>query len=107
VAGVGAGIGEMTGYLAGYSGRGVVENSRLYGRFVGWLKRWGAVAIFSLSVVPFAFDLVGVAAGVLHYPWWKFVIFCALGRCVLYVIMAYAGALGWEWVLSWFNSWGS
>ena len=35
--GVGAAIGEIVGYMAGYSGRGIVEKNRLYERLgVGW-----------------------------------------------------------------------
>jgi len=70
--GVGAAIGEITGYMAGYSGRGIARRTRMYGRVEGWVKRWGALAIFIFSIVPFAFDLVGIAAGVLRFPFWKF-----------------------------------
>ncbi len=97
--GAGAAIGEITGYMAGYSGRGVVERMQLYKRLVEWLKRWGALAIFILSLVPFFFDLAGIAAGVLRFPLWKFVLACWLGRTILYVVAALAGAWGWETVL--------
>lgn len=98
--GVGAAIGEITGYMAGYSGRGVVERLKLYNRMVEWLRRWGMLAIFFLSLIPFFFDLAGIAAGVLRYPLWKFLIACWLGRTVLYIAIAFAGAWGWEAVLS-------
>lgn len=98
--GVGAAIGEITGYMAGYSGRGVVERLKLYNRMVEWLKRWGMLAIFFLSLIPFFFDLAGIAAGALRYPLWKFLIACWLGRTVLYIAIAFAGAWGWEAVLS-------
>lgn len=101
--GVGAAIGEITGYMAGYSGRGVVARLKLYNRMVEWLKRWGMLAIFFLSLIPFFFDLAGIAAGVLRYPLWKFLIACWLGRTVLYVAMAFAGAWGWDTVLGWFS----
>ncbi len=97
--GVGAAIGEITGYLAGYSGRGIAERSQIYNRLVGWVKRWGAIAIFVSSVVPFVFDLVGIAAGVLRVPFWKFLLACWLGRTLLYVIVVLAAAWGWEAVL--------
>ncbi len=101
--GAGAAIGEITGYMAGYSGRGVVARWKLYNRMVEWLRRWGMLAIFFLSVIPFFFDLAGIAAGVLRYPLWKFLIACWLGRMVLYIAMAYAGAWGWDVVLGWFG----
>jgi uncharacterized membrane protein YdjX (TVP38/TMEM64 family) len=93
--GVGAGIGEITGYGIGYSGRGIVERSKMYKRMEGWVRRWGVLAIFLLSLVPFFFDLAGLAAGVLRIPLWKFVIACWLGRTLNYVIFVSASALGW------------
>jgi len=94
--GVGAAIGEMTGYMLGHSGRRIVERVKLYNRLVEWLRRWGVLAIFTLSIVPFFFDLVGIAAGVLRFPIWKFVLACWLGRTILYVGIVLAAAYGWE-----------
>jgi len=99
VGGVAAGIGERVCYMVGYRGRGVVERVKLYKRLVEWLGRWGAIAIFILSIVPFCVDLVGIAAGVLHFPLWKFVLACWLGRTILYIVVALAGAWGWEAIL--------
>ena len=99
VGGVGAAIGEITGYMAGYSGRGIVQNRQLYRRIEGWMRRWGTVTIFVFSVVPFVFDLAGIAAGVLRYPFWKFLLLCWLGRSLLYIGAAFAGAWGWQFVI--------
>jgi len=103
VGGAGAAIGEITGYLVGYSGRGVAERSQIYRRLVGWVKRWGAPAIFVFSVVPLVFDLVGIAAGILRVPFWKFLLACWLGRTLLYVIIVLAAAWGWEMALPHFG----
>ncbi|MFC1897071.1 YqaA family protein [Chloroflexota bacterium] len=99
VGGAGAALGEITGYMAGYSGRGLAERSRMYNRVEGWMKRWGTLTIFIMSVVPFIFDLVGIAAGVLRFPFWKFLLLCLLGRTILYMVVALLGAWGWEAVL--------
>jgi len=100
VGGAGAAIGELTGYMAGYSGRGLAQRSRMYHRVEGWMRRWGSLTVFVMSVVPFVFDLTGIAAGVLRFPLWKFFVLCWLGRTLLYVGAALAGAWGWEAVLS-------
>ena len=97
--GAGAAIGEIVGYMAGYAGRGIVENNKLYQRLVDWVRRWGAVAIFIFALVPLFFDLVGLAAGVLRFPLWKFILICWLGRTILYVVFVVLAALGWEAVL--------
>jgi membrane protein YqaA with SNARE-associated domain len=99
--GAGAAIGELTGYMAGYSGRGIAGGSKLYSRLVDWVGKWGAIAIFIFSLVPFfPFDLAGIAAGVLRLPIWKFMLVCWLGRTILYIGFALAGVWGWEAVLS-------
>jgi membrane protein YqaA with SNARE-associated domain len=98
--GIGAAIGELTGYAAGYSGQAIVSRHRVYTRLKGWVERWGMLTIFVLSVVPFVFDLAGIAAGVIRFPLWKFFIACWLGRTILYLIIAWGGALGWEALLN-------
>jgi len=97
--GAGAAIGEIVGYMVGYSGRGIVENNKLYERLVGWVSRWGVLAIFIFALVPLFFDLVGLAAGVLRFPLWKFILVCWLGRTLLYVGFVVLVALGWDVVL--------
>jgi len=103
VGGAGAAIGEIVGYMAGYGGRGIVENNKLYQRLVGWVRRWGAIAIFIFALVPLFFDLVGLAAGALRFPLWKFVLICWLGRTILYVVFVVLAALGWEAILPYFS----
>ncbi len=97
--GAGAAIGEMVGYMAGYSGHGIVKNNKLYQKLVSWVGRWGVIAIFIFTLFPLFFDLVGLAAGVLRFPLWKFILICWLGRTILYVVFVVLAALGWEAVL--------
>jgi uncharacterized membrane protein YdjX (TVP38/TMEM64 family) len=99
VGGAGAAIGEMTGYLIGYSGRGIMEKSERYNRLVSRIGRKGPLAVFVFSLVPFAFDVVAIAAGALRVPLWQFVIACWLGRTILYVSVVTLVALGWDAIL--------
>ena len=93
--GAGAAIGELTGYMAGYSGRGFVQRRRGYARAERWVKRRGAIVIFAFNLVPiFLYDLIGIAAGALRFPLWKFFLICLAGRSLAYTIVACAGA-GW------------
>ena len=93
--GAGAAIGELTGYMAGYSGREFLQKRRMYARAERWVKRRGAITIFVFNLVPiFPFDLVGIAAGALRYPLWKFFLICLAGRTLAYTAVACAGA-GW------------
>ncbi len=103
VGGVGAAIGETTGYVAGYSGREIVERRRMYGRVEGWLRKWGGPAIFLFALMPFVFDLIGIAAGILRFPFWKFLLLCGLGRTILYTVFVTLAALGWKAILPFFG----
>ena len=95
--GAGAAIGEVTGYIAGYSGHGIAQRSQLYRRVEGWVSRWGSVTIFIFALVPFIFDLAAIAAGVLRFPFWKFFLLCWLGRTIAYIVVAFIGA--WSWIV--------
>lgn len=94
--GTGAAIGEIAGYLIGYSGRGIIEKSERYERLVNRLGRKGALAVFVFSLFPFVFDVVAIAAGALRIPLWQFIIACWLGRTILYVSVVILVALGWD-----------
>lgn len=100
--GVGAAIGEMTGYLAGRSGRNLLAKNKVYTRVEGWVKKRGWIAIFFLSAFPFVFDIVGIIAGALRMPFWKFIIPAWLGRTGSYIVVAYLGSLGLK-ALPWFS----
>ncbi len=96
VAGIGGAIGEMTAYVAGYSGRGIWHDNPNYIKAVGWLKKWGMLIVFVFSVTPMPIDIMGLAAGNLRLPAWKFFLPCWPGKTIKYIILAYAGYWGWE-----------
>jgi membrane protein YqaA with SNARE-associated domain len=103
-AGTGAALGEMTAYLAGFSGRGLVENRRLYNRLEGWLNtKWGVIVIFVFAATPLPFDILGIVAGVLRFPIWKFFIACWLGKTTFWMVTALLGAWWWEGLLHFFS----
>ena len=90
-------IGEITAYLAGYSGRGMVRTGRMYNRVEGWMKRWGAWAIFIFAVAPFLlFDVAGMVAGALRFPFWKFILVAWVGKSLKYIILMLAITWGWD-----------
>jgi uncharacterized membrane protein YdjX (TVP38/TMEM64 family) len=97
VSGVAEPIGELSGYMAGYGGSAIVENKALYVKLEAWMRRHGYLTIFVLSAIPNpVFDLAGIAAGALHFPVWKFLLACWLGKTVKAVAVAYAGAESWH-----------
>jgi uncharacterized membrane protein YdjX (TVP38/TMEM64 family) len=94
--GLGAALGELTGYLAGYSGQAVVENKTFYERVVNWMRRYGDITILVLAFIPNpAFDIAGIAAGVLRMPLWRFLLMCVIGKILKMMVFSYGGmALG-------------
>jgi len=103
-AGAGSALGEISGYMAGYSGQLIFENSRYYQRLEGWMKRRGSIVIFILAFVPNPFfDVAGAIAGALRFPLWKFLIVCFLGKTPRNMLVAFAGAYTLEWVLDFFE----
>ncbi len=99
VAGAGATLGELSGYMAGFSGQGIVEHIHLYNRIEGWMQRYGALTIFLLAAIPNPFfDLAGMAAGALKMPIQKFLFWCLLGKIIKMLIFAYAGAYSINWL---------
>ena len=92
-AGGGAAIGELSGYLAGFSGQAVVEDSARYKRVVRWMEKYGDITILVLAFIPNPlFDLAGIVAGILKMPIWKFLIFCVIGKILKMMMFAYAGS---------------
>jgi membrane protein YqaA with SNARE-associated domain len=100
--GLGAAIGEMTGYVAGRSGRSLLTRSTMYNRVEGWVRKWGWIAVFILSIFPFVFDIVGIIAGAMRMPLWKFLVACWLGRTLLYVAMVTLASVGLR-AVPWFD----
>jgi membrane protein YqaA with SNARE-associated domain len=99
-AGLGAAIGELSGYLAGVSGQAIIDNPKLYGRFEGYMRKYGGLTITALAFLPLpVFDLAGVAAGALKMPVHKFLLYCAAGKIPKMILVAYAGAYSVDWVL--------
>jgi uncharacterized membrane protein YdjX (TVP38/TMEM64 family) len=98
--GIGAGIGEFTGYLLGRSGRELVARNTMYNRLETWVKRWGWVGVFLLSVFPLVFDVIGIIAGALRMPPLRFFAACSLGRIIAYSVAAYLGSI-WLRSLPW------
>ena len=101
-AGLGAAIGELTGYLAGFSGQAVVEKVSIYERLTNWMRQHQKLAYVAIALMAFIpnplFDLAGMASGALKLPIWKFLIACAFGKILKMLMFAYAGFYSINWL---------
>jgi membrane protein YqaA with SNARE-associated domain len=99
VAGAGQTLGEMTGYMAGYSGQTLIDDSPRYARLAGWMRRFGTPTIFVLALIPNPlFDVAGIIAGALRMPVWLYVISGGAGKIIKNIAVAYGTVYGIEWI---------
>ena len=105
-AGFGEPIGELAGYSLGYGGAGQLPTHKWkrYKQIQNWMRRRGGITIFIVSAIPnFLVKLATTAAGSLHYPLWKFFIYCWAGKTLKSLGFAYVGYFFGEWVLNRFG----
>lgn len=98
-AGTGGTLGELSGYLAGFSGQAVVERTDVYERIQPWVAKYGGWAILVFAAIPNPFfDIAGIAAGVSKMPVWRFLVFCWFGQVIKMGMFAFAGAYSITWL---------
>jgi len=106
IAGLGAAIGEFTGYALGWGGRKVINIKwkKWIKRTEEAFKRYGGFWIILLfAVTPLPDDIVGIIAGTFKYSVKKFFIASLIGKIILHLILAYAGFYGIGWILQYFG----
>lgn len=94
VATVGATIGEMTSYLAGFYGKTILleRYAVQYAQAERWMTRYGLFAVFLFALVPMlVFDLIGIVAGCTRYSLPRFAAATFAGRFFRCLLLAYAG----------------
>ncbi|MBI4214475.1 VTT domain-containing protein [archaeon] len=107
--GLGAAVGEMSGYLIGVGGQKLA--TRRNKKHARWLhhveeafQRYHAgLVIFVFAATPLPFDFLGLFCGATGYPVKRFFAYTLAGKLVKYLFIAFAGFYGTEWVKSWFG----
>jgi membrane protein YqaA with SNARE-associated domain len=91
---LGSALGESIAFFIGQSGRGIVQDTRLY----RWVRSqmhhpWRAFAVLFLFGAPPnpAFDVAGLAAGALGVPYWLFFGAVFLARIIRIWLIALGG----------------
>lgn len=99
VAGFGAAIGETTSYFLGLFGITAIEKARntqlkQLDEVRRRVRDSGMLFIIAGAMIPFPFDLIGIACGMIKYPLKKFFTAIFIGRLVRYTIISLAGFYG-------------
>jgi membrane protein YqaA with SNARE-associated domain len=92
-AGAGSALGESTGYFFGQGGKAFAEGRNIdaYEKGKRWLKKWGFWIVFAFAATPSPADIIGIAAGALGYPFWRFLLANFLGKTLKSIAIAYTG----------------
>ena len=97
VGGVGAALGELSGYVLGRTGRRVVAETGVGRQLRRIPGRWFGSALFVFAATPLPFDVAGIVAGTMGYSVWRFLLWAGLGKIVNTVGIVVAGhyTIGW------------
>ena len=99
-AGAGGALGELSGYLAGFSGQAIVDHTNIYERFHIWIEKHGFLAILALAALPNPFfDVAGVAAGILKMPLPRFLLAVWIGVTIKMFLFAWVGSTSLRWLI--------
>lgn len=91
-------IGESTGYFLGYSGRSILDGHKFYSKLEDWTRRRGWLVIFLVALIPNPiFDLVGIAAGTLRFPFWRFLLSVWIGKLLKFLTVTFGCAHSINW----------
>ena len=95
--GIGASLGEVSGYLLGFGSRGFLhrleKKNEWFLKIEYFFHKTGFMTIVIVSLLPLPiFDFIGILAGGLNYPLWKFLIATSIGRIIRNLLIAWTGA---------------
>ncbi len=90
---LGATIGELTGYLAGYGAEEIIQKDKRLLKANEYMDKHGLWTLFILSTIPNPlFDLAGIVAGATKIPVWKYFIVVWAGKFIKFGAIALAGS---------------
>jgi len=93
-AGLGAAVGELTGYVIGMGGSKFIEEKPEFVAMRKIYEKYGLWSIFIFAAIPFPFDIIGIICGVLKVRPLLFFILTAGGKVTSRLMLAAAGKQG-------------
>ena len=94
LSGLGESLGESSAYAVGYGGDTIFDRFAFYRNLrpivQGWMEKRGTLVVFLVSVIPNPIvDVVGIAAGSVHFPFRRFLIIVFIGKTIKGLLIAY------------------
>lgn len=102
VSGMGAMIGEMTGYFIGYGGSKLIDEGQTsaFKEFVDSHPRATPFVVWFLAATPIPDDVLVVPLGAARYSWWRVALAQLIGKTMFLMSIAWSGRIGLDVVSS-------
>jgi membrane protein YqaA with SNARE-associated domain len=100
ISGIGAALGEMTGYLIGYGGGRLIADKKrnAFSEYIGMHPKATPLVIWFLAATPIPDDVLIVPLGAARYSWWKVLIPQFIGKTMFMCAIAWSGRFGLDFV---------
>jgi len=92
-AGLGATVGEFSGYLLGYGGRKAIgeKYKKKMDVLMKVFKKYGPIVVFLFALTPLPDDLLFIPLGVMRYSIVRVLVPALIGKFFMNLIVAYSG----------------
>ncbi len=100
-AGLGAALGETTGYLFGKGGGRIIDKryKEQMTKYKKWFKKDNIFfGIILFAATPLPDDILGLVCGMFNYDFKKFLLASAIGKIILNLGLAFLGFYGSQWI---------
>ena len=100
VSGIGAMIGEMTGYFIGYGGGRLIDEDQTsaFKSFVDSHPRATPIVVWFLAATPIPDDVLVIPLGAARYSWWKVALVQLIGKTMFLMGISWSGRIGLDFV---------
>lgn len=94
---LGSVVGGVVNYYLGFAGSKVMLKEKDIKKIERWINRWGDPMVFVTSLLPFPFDIVAVAVGILRMRFRDFIVASTLGKVIKFLFFALLGSIIWRY----------
>jgi membrane protein YqaA with SNARE-associated domain len=85
----GMALNDSVSWLVGRSSDSVIPRSPKVARIEKGLHKYGSIALFFWSLIPFPYDIIGFIAGYLEFSYPKFILPTFLGKFVRFLLLGF------------------
>ncbi|MCX6783667.1 MAG: VTT domain-containing protein [candidate division WWE3 bacterium] len=83
----GMSLNDSVAYLIGLGGEVILPHTQRADRIFSIIKRYGMIGLFCWSLIPLPYDIIGLIAGYVEFPYRRFWVATFLGKFVRFMII--------------------